>query len=72
MSLVIFDEFSDRLPSIRKARLFSADKIAQLRQSIDGRVNFNDVLIGTFGSYARRELPLNPIWISLRSVGPQK
>jgi predicted nucleotidyltransferase len=45
----------EKLPNIQEARRYSDEKLALMRGAIVDSSELKDVLVGTFGSYARRE-----------------
>jgi predicted nucleotidyltransferase len=54
MSLVSVDAL-DGLPNIRAAREFSNEKLKEMRGLLEQQGGLGDSVLGTYGSYARRE-----------------
>lgn len=65
MPLVSVD-LLDRLPNITAARDFSNERINEMRRLLGQHGGLDDLVVGTYGSYARREAS-SALRLALRS-----
>lgn len=49
------DKLLSELPHIRQAREYSTAKLSQMREFVQKQNGLSEILLGTYGSYARRE-----------------